>query len=704
MAPPIHRSSRSRSLSLALALALAALTPACPSSGGDDGGDDPGNGGVGVGADGVTIFWWGYGGDRFGWGAQVRPLEDGSYIAAGSRSRVDFTFDPTTFDAYLLKVDSRGKLLWERDLGQDGLRESAHDVVPMASGGFLVVGEAARSQANPVEDMLLACTDADGLTLWDRRRGEDGFDSARAALEVPGGFLVAGACDVAGDLAVGRQAALIHVDQDGLPVWERYYGEEGFDEAWALAAGTGGGYALAGFKSGTPPLPVDQVWLIRTDASGDEVWARSYGEGHAYGVTATDDDGFVLTGFVLDESDGLDLVVLRVDSDGNELWRRVLGGGDDDWGREVTPRPGGGFLVAGTAQSFTAGSEPWSRQDVYLIALDEGGEVIFQKVKGKAPDSSELAESVVATPDGGMILCGSWAARLLLMKADKNGDTVWLGGEDVSLELPDVPQGLIGFADALPVAKAAVDLVFIARQVGPFATEHFTEVLAGTTPAQYCSGGGTFSVLPNPVPPLAGQTFQVVFGTCLTAAPDNLFLDGLYDFTFSTLIGDLQAPPYTLESLLTDIAFTVVDDSGTRSLGGYVTFDRSAASSNNHSDLTGLLGATNLVLTSNGVTYLSDQLVLESGLAGGKFQTGPASARLSCPAVPAWLEVAIPASDPLLGPDPFAPALGSLAVEAPDLSRLVLRALDNGKVQFELDTDGDGTVDLTFQTLWEALY
>jgi hypothetical protein len=277
-------------------------------------------------------------------------------------------------------------------------------------------------------------------------------------------------------------------------------------------------------------------------------------------------------------------------------------------------------------------------------------------------------------------------------------DTVWLGDEDVSLEIPDVTEGLIGFADALPVGKAAVDLLFVARQIGPFATGHFGEVLAGTTPAQYCSQGGTFSVQPAPVPPLAGQTFQVVFSTCLTEPPDNLFFDGVYDFTFSALTGDLLAPPYVLESLLTDIAFTVVDDSGTKSLGGYVTFDRSAASSSNYSDLTGLLPASNLVLTSNGITYLSDQLVLESRLAG------PATARLSCPAVPAWLELTIPSSDPLLGPDAFEPAQGSLAIEAPDLSRLVLRALGNGRVQLELDTDGDGTVDLTFQTFWEALY
>jgi hypothetical protein len=415
MAPPPLRPFRS--LPLFLALALAVLTPACPSDSGGGDGNDPGQGGVGVGADGVTIFWWGYGGDRFGWGAQARPLDDGGFVAAGSRSRMDLTFDPTTYDAYLLKVDAKGKMLWESDLGQDGLEERAYDVVPMASGDFLVVGEAVPSLANPAQDMFLACTDGDGVELWQQRHGEAGYDSARAALEVPGGFLVAGARDSQVDLQVGRQAALLHVDGQGQPIWERLYGEEGFDEAWALAAGTGGGYALAGFKSGTPPVPVDQIWLIRTDAAGNEVWARTYGEGHAYGVTATDDDGFVLTGFVLDENDGLDLVVLRVDSDGNELWRRVLGGNDDDCGRAVTPRPGGGFLVAGYTQSFTAGTEPWSRQDVYLIALDGDGEVIFQKVKGKAPDSSELADSVVASPDGGMILCGSWAARLLLTRS-----------------------------------------------------------------------------------------------------------------------------------------------------------------------------------------------------------------------------------------------------------------------------------------------
>jgi len=42
-------------------------------------------------------------------------------------------------------------------------------------------------------------------------------------------------------------------------------------------------------------------------------------------------------------------------------------------------------------------------------------------------------------------------------------------------------------------------------------------------------------------------------------------------------------------------------------------------------------------------------------------------------------------------------------IEAPDLSRLALRALAGEKVQLELDTNGDGTLDLVLQTAWEYL-
>jgi hypothetical protein len=701
MAPPLRRPSASRSVPCVLALAAAALTLACPSDSGG-GGDDGGEGGVGKGADGVTIFWWGYGEELLGWGSQARPLDDGSFVVVGSRSSEPYSFDPATYDAWLLVTDERGEPLWERTFGQDGLREVAYDVVALTGGGFMLVGEATESQANPPEDMLLACTDAAGASVWDERHGEEGFDSARAALEVPGGFLVAGArsCE---DLGTGRQAALVQLGANGQVLWEQLYGEEGIDEAWGLVAATNGGYALAGYKSGTPADPGDELWLIRTDADGQLAWERTYGKGHVYGLAPTADDGFVLTGFVDDEG-ALDLVVLRTDAEGNELWRRVLGGDDDDVGRAVSPRPGGGFLVAGYTQSFTPGFEPWARQDVYLIALDEDGEVIFQKVKGQAPNSSERADSVVPTPDGGMILTGSWDARLLLMKADKNGDTVGLGDQDVSLDLPDVDQGLIGFSDVVPTAEAALDLLFTAREMGPFAVEHLVAVLEGATPDEFCPLGGTFTIEPPPQPPLEGKSFHVVFDICQTDPIDPMALDGFYNLGIGALTGDLTAPPYVLASTMTDVMIAVHDNAGTTIISGYTTFDRTMSGAGAYTDFTGLVPGATLGVEVNGEMRLSDFLELETSLSSGKHTMGPVLAHLMHPGVPAWLDMYVEASDPLTGSDPYAPSKGSLRIQAVDGSRLVLRALDDEEVQLELDTDGDGTNDLTVVTLWEFLY
>jgi hypothetical protein len=303
-----------------------------------------------------------------------------------------------------------------------------------------------------------------------------------------------------------------------------------------------------------------------------------------------------------------------------------------------------------------------------------------------------------------MILTGSWAGRLLLMKADKNGDTVWLGDRDVSLTIPDVPQGLIGFADALPTAEAALDLLFSARQMGPFATEHLAAVLDGTSSNEFCPLGGSFTIVPFPVPPLAGQTFQVGFALCQTDPVDPMALDGSYDFGIGALAGDLTAPPYTLSSTMTDVLITVFDDAGTTVISGYTTFDRSASGASAYVDHTGLLPAATLGVEVNGEMRLSNYLDLETSLSGGKFTMGPVTAHLMYPGVPGWMDLFVEASDVLTGPDPYAPSKGSLRIQASDGSRLVLRAIDDERVQLELDTNGDGTVDLVIPTLWELLY
>jgi hypothetical protein len=81
--------------------------------------------------------------------------------------------------------------------------------------------------------------------------------------------------------------------------WSRTYGGTGDDWASALVQTTDGGYALTGSTGSFGAGYVDS-WLVKTDASGNMQWNRTYGgtgDDEAYALVQTSDGGYALTGY-----------------------------------------------------------------------------------------------------------------------------------------------------------------------------------------------------------------------------------------------------------------------------------------------------------------------------------------------------------------------------------------------------------------------
>jgi Tol biopolymer transport system component len=113
--------------------------------------------------------------------------------------------------------------------------------------------------------------------------------------------------------------------------WVRTYAG---DPVWAAldAVQTGdGGYLLVGATNYSHRnTRREDVYLVKTDPAGEIVWAKAYGgddfdRGNA--VIQASDGGFVVLGDT--ESCGAghwDMLLLKVDADGNELWSKTFGG------------------------------------------------------------------------------------------------------------------------------------------------------------------------------------------------------------------------------------------------------------------------------------------------------------------------------------------------------------------------------------------
>jgi len=207
--------------------------------------------------------------------------------------------------------------------------------------------------------------------------------------------------------------------------WIRTFGGGDWDWAWSAQQTSDGGYIVAGYTESFGP---GNVYLVKTDEAGDEVWSRTYGgdDGEFCGsVQQTSDRGYIVAGGTWSfGAGGADVYLIKTDADGNEVWTRTFGGSGDDVAYSVQQTSDGGYIVAGYTESFGAGD-----RDVYLIKTHESGMEQWSKTFGGS--SWDCARSVQETSDGGYIVAGytrSFGAGendVYLVRTDVNGNEVW---------------------------------------------------------------------------------------------------------------------------------------------------------------------------------------------------------------------------------------------------------------------------------------
>jgi hypothetical protein len=237
-----------------------------------------------------------------------------------------------------------------------------------------------------------------------------------------GGFVVAGYGEPDES---GYTAWVIKTDAEGNEIWSRFYGEVPGTGKLGIVQTSDGGFVVAGDTYTLGEGFID-IWLMKVDENGNELWLQTYGypDSDRYqGFQQTSDGGLIIVGNT--NHFGLtDILLIRTDESGNQLWSRTFGLFSHEAGTSVQQTSDGGFIVAGSTQSVGAGS-----YDGVLIKTDSEGEVEWQRTYG-----DQLRDSfndVRQTRDGGYIMLGETSsydigsADLWLMKADADGNEHW---------------------------------------------------------------------------------------------------------------------------------------------------------------------------------------------------------------------------------------------------------------------------------------
>lgn len=290
--------------------------------------------------------------------------------------------------------------LWTRTFGGSNI-DIAHDVQPTDDGGFIMTGYT-RSFGSGGHDLWLLKTDSSGNEEWSWAFGGPDDDEGHAVWPTnDGGYIAVGFTSSFG--AGGTDVWLVKTDAEGNEDWTQTFGGANDDEAYAVQETADGDLIIAGVTSSSGAGSRD-MWLIKTDASGTHVWDRTlggYGSDGAWGVAQTSDEGFILTGWTFSNGPGYlgNAWLVKTDSLGIAEWDEAFGGSDADRGYSARETADGGYIMAGYTGSIGAGL-----YDLYLVKTDSEGTAEWSEAYGGS--GRDYGYSVVQTFDDGFLAVG----------------------------------------------------------------------------------------------------------------------------------------------------------------------------------------------------------------------------------------------------------------------------------------------------------
>lgn len=304
---------------------------------------------------------------------QMTQTRNGWLVAVGTTNS---TTNGRSDGKLLILESATGALLLEKKIGGEG-DDKFYSVVPTPDGGFLLGGE---RKINDHRSAWLVKVDEEGNVLWEQSyEAEEGTSFQHLELS-PAGHLYAGG-------QKGKAAWLVQIKGRQLK-WEHHFAAERYPSISGMALLETGALAICG------PTRKNQIWFQKIGSNGDLIGTPIIvGEKNSYSQThhlkPTYDGGFVLAG--LKRAPGtadLDMWLIKSDSSGQVVWEKSYGGHADDLAGSVIPNFEGGFNVLGLTKSHQRGARDFRLQ---LLKIDAQGE--------KLTSSFPLADHAVSNPD-----------------------------------------------------------------------------------------------------------------------------------------------------------------------------------------------------------------------------------------------------------------------------------------------------------------
>jgi len=419
-----------------------------------------------------------YGGTEDEDGRWMEQTSDSGFIMVGGTT----TYSVGGNDIWLVKTDAYGNQQWQKSKGGTDF-DFANMVKVTSDGGYIIAGFTDSYGAGD-NDGWLVKTDANGNTQWTQTYGNSGLQEFEAVIQTAdGGYACVGINNSNGTGYV--DIYLVKTNASGVQQWTKNFGGGAYEIGNSIQVTPDGGYIISGQSYSDDTSGA--FYLLKTDASGNEQWHKTFTSGYtceAHYVQNVPGGGYILCGDGDTTYDALgetDVWVIRTDANGDSLWAHSYGGTKKDGGKTIEPTTDGGYIIGGITRSALI------NPDFYAVKTDSGGVIEWTQHYGLA--YHDHAYRAIETSDGGFAFFGYYrnqANKLNygLVKIGPGGGVT----KDLAVDRIETPTNIICSSAGSPISLLITNyggtnesnIVCYLTATGPGGTTTYQDTLIGS--------------------------------------------------------------------------------------------------------------------------------------------------------------------------------------------------------------------------------
>jgi len=346
-------------------------------------------------------------------------------------------------DIFIQKLDSSGNFIWAKSMGGSSF-DIGNSIAVDASGNVYTTGRyVGTADFDPgssiynltavgFTDFFIQKLDSNGNFIWAKSMGGNSFDIGYSiAVDASGNIYTTGYFDDTVDFdpgsgiynltSTGNADIFIEkLDSNGNFIWAKSMGGNSSATGFSIAVDNFSNIYTTGYFSDTVDFDPSSsthylsstgsfdIFIEKLDSNGNFIWAKSMGgrnwdEGNSIAIGAS--GNVYTTGSFQDTVDfdpdsgnynltavgNLDIYIQKLDSNGNFIWAKSMGGCSIDAGICITVDDSDNVYTTGifdsTAVDFDPGSGTYNLscagiQDIFIQKLDSSGNFIWAISEG----------------------------------------------------------------------------------------------------------------------------------------------------------------------------------------------------------------------------------------------------------------------------------------------------------------------------------